>query len=355
MLIVGAIILSQAMFNHKGIRATSLLTDASGYIIFGIAGLLTLALLFYAHGLDFTRLVTFTNYSGIPANDPVLPRTTNIAWLFALGFLLPAYTITGFDASAHTAEETLDASTNVPRGIVRSVIVSGLFGWVLLMAIVLAIPSMDQAAAQGANSFYWIVEQVLPRPARLCLLGGIAIAQYFCGLAALTSTSRMAYAFARDGGLPFSRYLSGVSVVSGTPNFAIWVSAIIALGFVLVVPYTTIAATCVIFLYISYVLPTAAGFMAYDRRWTKMGPWQLGAWYRPLAIVAAVGCAFLIVIGMQPPNQQAVWIVGGVLVLLGIAWFAFERRRFRGPPQIALATELVDDERRNGESPAVRG
>ncbi len=354
MLIVGVIIVSQAMFNHKGIRATSLLTDASGYVIFGIAGLLTVALLFYAPGFDFARLITFTNYSGIPANDPVLPPTTNMAWLFALGFLLPAYTITGFDASAHTAEETLNASTNVPRGIVRSVVVSGLFGWVLLMAIVLAIPNLDQAAAQGANSFYWIVEQVLPRPARMFLLAGIAVAQYFCGLAALTSTSRMAYAFARDGGLPFSKYLSGVSAVSGTPNFAIWVSAIIALGFVLFVPYTTIAAVCVIFLYISYVLPTAAGFMAYGRRWTKMGPWQLGAWYRPLAIVAAAGCAFLIVIGMQPPNQQAISIVGGVLSFLAIAWFAFERRRFRGPPQIALTTELVDDERRPGESPVLR-
>jgi amino acid transporter len=223
------------------------------------------------------------------------------------------------------------------------------------MSIVLAIPNMDQAAAQGANSFYWIVEQVLPRPARLFLLVGIAIAQYFCGLAALTSTSRMAFAFARDGGLPFSRYLSGVSAVSRTPNVAIWVSAFIALGFVLFVPYTTIAAICVIFLYISYVLPTAAGFIAHGRRWTKMGPWQLGAWYRPLAVVATGGCAFLIVIGMQPPNQQAVWIVGGVLLFAGIAWFAFERRRFRGPPQIALGNADLPDACLSSESSVAKG
>jgi hypothetical protein len=57
---------------------------------------------------------------------------------------------------------------------------------------------------------------------------------------------------------------------------------------------------------------------------------------------------------MQPPNQQAISIVGGVLSFLAIAWFAFERRRFRGPPQIALTTELVDDERRPGESPVLR-
>src|SRR2546430_293624 len=162
--IVGLIILSQAMFNHKGIRLTSRLIDLSGYLIFAFAGLLTLALLIYGSSHDFGRLVKFTNYSGIPADAPVVPRTANILWLFALGFLLPAYTITGFDASAHTAEETVDAACNAPRGIVRSVLISGVFGWIMLIAIVLAVPDMDQAAQQGANAFYWIMEQVLPRP-----------------------------------------------------------------------------------------------------------------------------------------------------------------------------------------------
>ena len=100
--------------------------------------------------------------------------------------------------------------------------------------------------------------------------------------------------------------------------------------------YTTIAAVCTIFLYISYVLPTVAGLIAYGRTWTRMGPWQLGGWYKPLAVIAAVGCLFLIVIGMQPPNEQAFWIVGGVVVLLAATWFAFERKRFQGPPNISL-------------------
>jgi len=332
--VVGLIILSQALFNHKGIRLTSRLIDLSGYLIFVVAGLLTLALLIYASSHDFSRLVRFTNYSDIPADAPVVPRTPNMLWLFALGFLLPAYTITGFDASAHTAEETLDAAHNAPRGIVRSVLISGVFGWVMLIAIVLAAPDMDKAAQQGANAFYWIMEQVLPRPIRLFLLAGIAATQYFCGLAALTSTSRMAYAFARDGGLPFSDLVRQVDAVSQSPSIAIWSSALLGLAFVWFVPYTTVAAVCVIFLYISYVLPSVAGFLAHGRTWTRMGPWHLGRWYRPLAIIAALGCVFLIVIGMQPPNQQAVWIVGGVVAVLVVSWFGLERRRFRGPPQI---------------------
>ena len=69
--------------------------------------------------------------------------------LFALGLLLPAYTITGFDASAHAAEETIRRLASVPRGIVRSVLVSGVAGWILLCAVVLAAPSLSEAACAG--------------------------------------------------------------------------------------------------------------------------------------------------------------------------------------------------------------
>jgi amino acid transporter len=263
---VSAITFSQALVNHRGIRVTTLLTDFSGYWILFVAVALTLALLVYASHLDFTRLVTFANYSGLPAGREVWPRTESVAWLFALAFIMPAYTITGFDASAHTAEETVGAAHNVPRAIVRAVLVSGVFGWVMLCAVVLAIPDMDQAAAQGDNAFYWIVESVLPRGLALALYAGIALAQYFCGLATVTSASRMAYAFARDGGLPLSHFLRRVSPMHRTPAVAIWVVSGLAVLFTVYTPvYSTITTVCVIFLYVSYAIPTLLGFFAYGR------------------------------------------------------------------------------------------
>jgi len=180
------------------------------------------------------------------------------------------------------------------------------------------------------------LKTVLPGWLAWVLLAGIVLTQYFCGLAALTSASRMTYAFARDGGLPGSAYLGSVSLRTKTPCLSIWASAVAAALFTILVPYTTIAAICVIFLYISYVLPVAAGFFAWGRTWTRMGPWHLGRWYRPLALVSVLGCGFLIVIGMQPPNQQAVWIVGTTLALLLAIWFGIERKRFRGPPPIRV-------------------
>ncbi|HWX23100.1 MAG TPA: amino acid permease [Candidatus Binatia bacterium] len=335
--VVAALTLSQAYLNHRGIRLTTMLTDFCGYLILVTASVLTLAMLWRAPHLDFSRLLTFANYSGLPADDPVLPHSNSLLWLFALGFLLPAYTITGFDASAHTAEETMSASVSAPRGIVRSVAVSAVFGWLMLSAIVLAIPNFDKAAAQGNNVLYWVMNTVLPRPLALLLYLNIGLTQYLCGLAGLTSASRMMYAFARDGGLPGSVWLRRVSTGLRAPATAVWTAAFLALLFMAFVPYSAIAACCAVFLYISYVLPIAAGFLAYGRTWTKMGPWCLGRWYRPLAVISVIGCLGLIVIGVQPPNQIALKILGGAAAVMAIAWFAFERNRFQGPPQI---TEL---------------
>ncbi len=56
---------------------------------------------------------------------------------------------------------------------------------------------------------------------------------------------------------------------------------------------------------------------------------------------STLGCLFLIVFKMQPPDEQAVKIVGGAVVLLLAVWFGLEHRRFKGPPQTApIAKEI---------------
>ena len=334
---VFAVSAAQALVNHLGIRLTTRLTDFSGYWILAVALVLTIAMLAFAPALHFHRLVEFTNYSGA-RGGAVWPETSSLARLFVLSFLLAAYTITGFDASANTAEETVGAAVIVPAGIVRAVAVSGLAGWVMLCAVVAAIPDLDHAASLGPGAFTWIVDAVLPPALSAVLLAGIAAAQYLCGLAAVTSASRIAYAFARDGGMPASAALARVSGRYRTPTAAIWtVASAAALATVYTPIYETMAAVAAILLYMSYVLPTALGFVAYGHRWTAMGPWNLGAWYRPLAAVSVLGCAALIVIGMQPPNERSVWIVGGTLVVLAVAWGAAMKDRFAGPPLALVA------------------
>ncbi len=196
----------QALINHLGIRLTSKLTDLSGYLILFAAVVLTVSLLAFAPSHDISRLWTFTNFSGAAGGD-VWPRSGSMGLVFLLGLFLPIYTLTGYDASAHTAEETVAAAHRVPRGIIHAVFWASLFAWIFSCAFVMAIPDMTRAAAQGWNVFFFVMDAVIPAPLKLALYAAIFVAQLLCGLATVTSASRMTYAFARDDGLPFSAAL----------------------------------------------------------------------------------------------------------------------------------------------------
>jgi amino acid transporter len=331
--IVALIVATQAMFNHFGIRMTTILTDFSGYLIFATAIILTLALLAFAPSLDFSRLFTFKNFTG-DVGGAVWPQTNNIFTAFLLGLLLVCYTITGFDASAHTSEETRDAARIVPRGMMQSVFWSGLFGYFMVCAFVLAMPSVEEGAAQGWNVFNWLFSgSAMPGALRALLSVGIVLSNYLCALAGLTSLSRMTFAFARDGGLPFSNALKTVSPVYRTPVVAIWVGAgLTILGTVYAPAFVVLAAGCAVFLYLSYALPIAAGLLAEGKTWTHKGPFNLGVFSKPVAVLAILGALVLAWVGMQPPNEKVFYVGVALVVVMAVFWFAVERRRFEGPP-----------------------
>ena len=50
------------------------------------------------------------------------------------------------------------------------------------------------------------------------------------------------------------------------------------------------------------------------------------------AVLSVIAMILIFVLGIQPPNDWALWITVGFLVLTGIIWFGFESRRFQGPP-----------------------
>jgi amino acid transporter len=330
---------SHALINHLGMRLTARVVSLGGYLILVVAAGLTASMVLFGvilpGNFEPARLWTFANYSG-EGGGGVWPSTPNVGWLFALGLLLPAYTMTGFDASAQTAEETIAPHWNVPRGIVQAVLLSGLAGWVMLSAIVLAIPvgNMDSCAAVGEQSLFTIIGSVAPQPLRGALYAGILAAMYVCGLAIMTSVSRMTWGFARDGGLPFSPALSRIGS-HGSPSVAIWATAGVA-ALTGLLSYGAIAAVTAIFLYLAYVLPTILGFLEYSR-WAHLAEWHIGRWYRPLAVLSVVGCVILIVLGVQPPYQIAIPVVGGTLVVLLGLWFGYARHHFPGPPPEVMA------------------
>ena len=334
----------QALINHMGIKLTAKLTDFSGYLIFATAILLTIVCLASATSFDVSRLWTFANYTGTEGASAVWPVAVGGGMAFVLGLLLPVYTITGYDASAHTSEETIKAAHSVPSGMVHSVVWSGIFGWIMLCAFVLMIPNMDDAAKQGWNVFFWAMDAQVNPTMKQILYILIFMSQFLCGLATVTSVSRMLFAFSRDDGMPVgSKMLATVSPKYRTPVAAIWAGSILATLFVWLTSAITIAGTpaysivvscTVIFLFLSFTVPIALGLFAIGGpKWPTMGPWNMGAGnYKLVAVLSILSMGLLFFLGIQPPNDWALEITVGFIILALIIWVLIENRRFKGPP-----------------------
>ncbi len=341
---VAAITFLQALVNHFGIGMTMKLTDLSGYIILFGAVALAVVCLACAPSWDVSRLWTFSNYTGTEGASAVWPNAVSTAMAFVLGLLLPIYTITGYDASAHTAEETVNAQMSVPKGMVSSVWWSGLFGYLFLCAFVLMIPNMDEAAKQGWNVFFWAMDQQVPAAIKEALYLIIFVAQWLCGLATVTSVSRMLFAFSRDGGMPgISGILASVSQKHRAPAAAIWFGSILSVLFVWFTSAITIAGapaysivvSCtVIFLFLSFTVPIALALVTYGtEKFPKPGPWDLGGGlFRLVCVLSLLAMGVIFFAGIQPPNDWALPITVGFLVLSLLIWVLFENRRFKGPP-----------------------
>jgi amino acid transporter len=354
---VAIITLVQAVMNYMGIRVTTLLTDFSGYLIFAVSLAIILGLIFGSPvTFDFSRLITFKNYTG-EAGANTWPLTGSLFFAFVLGLLHVCYTITGFDASAHTSEETRDAQRAVPRGMLNAVFWSGVFGWILVAVILMAMPSVDEGAAKGWSVFYYTLEaSSMPQWLKYFISVGIVVANFLCALAGMTSLSRMIFAFARDGGIPgASGWLKQVSPKRRTPGPAIFTGA--ALCFLLGLlagndanAYIILASGCAVFLYVSYIMPIGAGLLSEGKTWTKKGPFNLGIWSKPVAVLAIIGGAILAFVGFQPPYQLVGYFLVALIVALIVIWYAFERKRFAGPPLTEAAVKARQAEIAAAES-----
>jgi len=261
-------------------------------------------------------------------------------YVFLIGLLMAQYTYTGYDASAHIAEETRSAASEAPKGIVRSVWVSILAGWVLLVAVTAAIQSYDGAlnSATGLPPAQIFIDSAGRHTGEFLLLI-CCVAQFFCGMASVTANSRMSYAFSRDGALPGSTLWASVNPKTGTPTNSIWLCVVLSSLLVLpslwsITAYLAVTSIAVIGLYIAYATPVLLRRLIGDD--FQVGPWNLGKWSSPIGWIAIVWVAFIVVLFMLPPaspidintfNYAPIAVVA-VLVFSTASWILGGRRNF---------------------------
>jgi amino acid transporter len=231
------------------------------------------------------------NHNGIGTDS-----TGGIAFWFLVlpvGFLLTMYTETGYDASAHTAEETKGAAKAAAQGVWRSIFYSALIGWVLLLAFLFA--AVHVGAVNNSAGFVGaIFTSALDSWAAKMVILIATVGQLFCGAAGLTSASRTWYAFSRDRGMPGWAIFRRVNRDRVPFNAVIAVSvasliiAIPALFGKNNIPFAFFALTgiCTVGLYIAYIIPVYLRLRKGDS--FEVGPWHLGRRYKLVNILAII-------------------------------------------------------------------
>ncbi len=333
------IIVLHGLLNTFGVDLVKLLSDISAWWhVVGVGVIVVVLAVVPDHHYSIGKVFTQT------VNNSGLHGAGGVAYAVILGLLMAQYTFTGYDASAHLSEETHNASRSAPRGIVMSVVVSLVAGFLLLFAVTWAIQGYEaeRTSATGFPPAQIFIDSAGRHTGEFLLLICV-VAQFFCGMASVTANSRMTYAFSRDGALPGSRLWRRVNTRTGTPTNSIWLCVVCAI--VLAAPslknlyaYGASTAIAVIGLYVSYVIPV---FLRLRDRDFQVGVWNLGKWSRPIGWTAVVWVLMICVMFMLPTVYPIValtfnYTVGAVAVVLGGAalwWVLSARKWFTGPQQ----------------------
>jgi amino acid permease (GABA permease) len=344
-LLFGIILVLHAFLNTFGVRIVALFNNVS--VWWHIAGVLLIVL-----------VLAFAPSHHTSASDVFGKFVNNTGWsqswyVALLGLLLAQYTFTGYDASAHMTEETKDAARSGPRGIVNSILVSLVAGWVLLIGVTFAIQNYanEVGSSTGVPPAQIFIDAAGRKTGEFLLLV-VIVAQLFCGMASVTANSRMIYAFSRDGALPGSSLWHRINPKTRTPTNAVWLAAVGA--FILGLPYlwnatayAAVTSIAVIGLYIAYVTPTFLRLRQGEA--FKAGPWQLGKWSRPIGIVAIIWVIFITILFMLPTVSPITrnsfnYTPIAVLVVIGFAgiyWLASAHKWFVGPKVQGTPEELA--------------
>jgi amino acid transporter len=377
-LVTMAVLLAiQLVLNIGGVRIVAALNDFSVWWHIGTVAVIVIALFLISSGKAHMDLSPFavapqdTQGGAAPLGfslGSAAGYAIPVAFLFSL--LQAQWTYTGYDASAHVAEETVGARLASAWGVFISVAVSAVVGYIVLFALVTHLPPMGlvfgsvvngacPAGAQYCSAYYGgspVVFSTLSY--NLGALGdwlsaAIAIAMSLCGLASVAAAGRMLFAFSRDHGVVGSRWLRRVSHRFRTPANAL--AAIVVFSYILTnaafiaggsTSIAIVTAISTIALYWAYGVPIFLGVFG-KQEWRDHAVWRLGRFSKPIALVACLWIAVISVLFLWPTSGNAYTLIAFAVFLaaLVVYYFGWARSHFRGPIVEVGEEELTEIER----------
>ena len=304
--ITGAIIVLSAIMNSVGAKIMGQVGRFGVYVetigTFGV--FLALAGHSFHRGLGF--IFSSENVERL-ATNPMGVDFHGDWWTGAalVAVLANVYIFYGFESAGAISEETLDAQRQVPKAMRNALLYGGIASFVLVLGLLLATPAsgIGPVVSGGINT----VLLALPAWLQDFFLVMIIVAFFSCGTAVQGAGARVAYALARDGGIPFSQRIRRISQRYHTPVNAILIGAIVPFLFLLLVlvnPSTTVhilwfdypAHVTALYalvsfatsgIYLAFFLTVLGALIARLRGWKPSGAFTLGGWGYPVTIGGA--------------------------------------------------------------------
>jgi urea carboxylase system permease len=279
------------VINVVGIRLMSVINSVG--VTCELVGVALLVILLFGHTERGPGIVL--NTGGVAGHGSYVGP-------FLVSALMAAYVMYGFDSAGELSEETRAPRRTAPRAILRALFVSGLGGAFLLLAALMAAPSVTDGNLAN-NGLPYVLTSRLGGVVGKALLIDVAIAVTVCTLAIQTAASRMVFSMSRDRVLPFHRLLSRVSPRTGTPIAPSIVVGVLALLVLLInlgqsQIFTAVTSVAVVLVYLAYLLVTGPTLVARLRG--RLAPasrehFSLGRWALPVNILAVAWGVFMVI------------------------------------------------------------
>ncbi|KAI8920344.1 amino acid transporter [Powellomyces hirtus] len=268
-------------------------------------------------------------------------------FVFLLGLLPSQWSLLGYDSSAHMSEETEASYVNGPRGIVYTIIAAVTMGWALILSMSFSLGDYDAMYDATGGIGIKVASYVFTRNAGnaggICLLMIVVSAGWCCGIGTMAANSRMFYAFARDGGLPGSKFWVQLDRRTEMPIRLVWLSALLVM--ILCIPSMfseaalgAVSGISVIGFMVSYSIPIFLRITVGDKYFVQ-SEFNLGKWSYLLGWIGCIWTALACILFNFPQvypvstqyfNYTPV-AVGGMISFAGGWWLLGARKWFKGP------------------------
>jgi urea carboxylase system permease len=297
--LAGILIAVTTVINAIGVRLMSMINSIG--VTCELVGVVVLVILLFSHAQRGPGVVFDTG--GVQGHGAYV-------WPFLVSALMAAYVMYGFDSAGELSEETRAPRRTAPRAILRALYASGIGGALLLVAALVAAPSLtDGSLAKGGLPY--VLTSRLGGGVGKVLLVDVAIAIIVCTLAIQTAASRMMFSMSRDGVLPFSTALRRVSPRTGTPILPSVVVGVLSLLVLLInlgqaQIFTAVTSVSVVLVYLAYLLVTGPVLVARLRGTlpaARAEHFSLGRWGVAVNVVAVLW-GFGMAVNMAWPRAE---------------------------------------------------